>query len=308
MREGDIYSAYFTVRNGAERPLKTTIKASVSGLPDPAPQTVTLAAGEAKELAFPVNIPYGMDQLTWEVSANEEGGAARDQMKVTQVVIEAVPVRTVQATLLQLDKPVSIDTQIPADALPGRGGIGLKLQARLGGVQPGVSEYMSHYPWTCLEQQVSVAIALQDKPRWNSIAARLPLYLDRDGLAKYWTDLANGSDTLTAYLLSIAQEADFDIAPETRARMLQGLANFIEGRVVRGSVLNTADLAVRKIAAMEALSRYQEVAFKPEWLDSFSHTPDLWPTTTLLDWMAIHQRIASLPDARNTTPGNTSPS
>ena len=80
-------------------------------------------------------------------------------------------------------------TQIPADAVPGRGGIGLKLQARLGNGLPGVREYMSRYPWSCLEQQASVAIALQDEAQWNQIAPRLPLYLDRDGLAKYWTDL-----------------------------------------------------------------------------------------------------------------------
>jgi alpha-2-macroglobulin len=296
MREGDDYVAYFTVRNGAQRPMKVSVKPAISGLPDPAPQTVALDAGEAKELSFPVDIPHGLNKLTWEVSAAEEGGEAIDRLKVSQTVIEAVPVRTFQATLLQLDKPVSMMTRIPADAVPGRGGMGISLQARLGDNLPGVTEYMSNYPWTCLEQQASISVALQDKGSWKKIASRLPLYLDGDGLAKYWTDLPEGSDTLTAYLLSIADEAGYEIETETRTRMMQGLASFIEGRIVRGSVLNTADLAVRKIAAMEALSRYPDAGFKAEWLDSFSHTPNLWPTTTLLDWIAIHQRIDSLPD------------
>lgn len=304
VREGDAYAAYTTVRNGSERAMKITVKAAISGLPEPAPQTVSLNAGEAKELAFPVVIPHGVSKLNWEISAVEEGadknGGAKDRIKLSQTVIEAVPVRTFQATLLQLDKPVSMATQIPADAVPGRGGIGVKLQAKLGDDLPGVTEYMSRYPWTCLEQQASVAVSLQDKTRWNSIAARLPLYLDRDGLAKYWTDLREGSDTLTAYLLSLSHEAGYEIPGETRMRMMQGLINFIEGRVVRLSVMNTADLAVRKIAAMEALSRHldtgPDAGFKTEWLDSFSHTPNLWPSTTLLDWIAIHQRIASLPE------------
>lgn len=304
VREGDSYVAYITVRNGAERAMKTTVKTSISHVPDPAPQTVSLNAGEAKELAFPVTIPYGISKLDWEISATEEGtdknGGAKDRMKLSQTVIEAVPVRTFQATLMQLDKPVSMMTQIPADAVPGRGGIGIKLQARLGDDLPGITEYMSRYPWTCLEQQTSVAVSLQDEARWKGIAARLPLYLDGDGLAKYWTDLREGSDTLTAYLLSITDEAGYEIPAETAARMLQGLANFVEGRVVRGSVLNTADLAVRKIAAMEALSRYQNLdgapSFSANWLDSFSHTPNLWPTTTLLDWIAIHQRVTNLPE------------
>lgn len=296
VREGDAYTAYFTVRNGSERAIRANVKPVVSGIADPAPQTVSLNAGEAKELVFPVNIPYGVNRLNWEISAAEEKGEAKDRMKILQTVIEAIPVRTFQATLLQLDKPVSMSTQIPADALPGLGGIGVKLQARLGGDLPGVTEYMSRYPWTCLEQQASVAVSLQDESRWDNLAARLPLYLDRDGLAKYWTDLREGSDTLTAYLLSIAHESGYIIPDETRARLMQGLVNFIEGRVVRGSVLSTADLAVRKIAAMEALSRYPGVEFKPQWLDSFSHTPNLWPTTTLLDWIAIHERVNALPD------------
>lgn len=300
VREGDAYVAYATVRNGSDRAIKATVKAAVSGMPDPAEHAVSLNAGESKELGFPISIPYGVNRLAWEFSAEKTGaektGGARDRMKLTQTVIEAVPVRTFQATLMQLDKPVSMATQIPADAISGRGGIGVKLQARLGDDLPGVMEYMSRYPWTCLEQQASVAVSLQDEARWNSIAERLPLYLDSDGLTKYWTDMREGSDTLTAYLLSLSNEAGYEIGPETRARMLNGLAGLVEGRVVRGSVLNTADLAVRKIAAMEALSRYPDSGFKSEWLDSFSHTPNLWPTTTLLDWIAVHERINTLPD------------
>lgn len=297
VRAGDSYSAYITVRNGSEHAMTVQVDAKVSGIPDPKAQSVSLNAGEARELSFPVQVPSGVDKLVWDVSAHEAGkGEAIDRFKLTQRVIEAVPVRTYQATLAQLDQSLSMMTKMPDDAVPGRGGIGVKFQAKLGSDLPGVVEYMSHYPWSCLEQQTSRAIALQDETWWNNIATSLPLYLDRDGLAKYWTDMREGSDTLTAYVLSIADEAGYTIPDSTRARMIKGLADFVEGRVVRGSVLNTADLAVRKIAAMEALSRYAEANFQSAWLDSFEHNPNLWPTTTLLDWIAIHERIASLPD------------
>lgn len=296
VREGDAYSAYVTVRNGAERAMKITVTPAIKGLPAPAPQTILLKAGEAKELAFAAKAPYGASKLAWDIAAREEGGEAADRFRISQSVIEAVPVRTFQATLVRVDQPVSMMTKIPEDAVPGRGGIAVKLQAKLGNGLPGVVEYMSRYPWTCLEQQASVAVSLQDEARWNGIASRLPLYLDRDGLAKYWTELHFGSDTLTAYLLSVAHEAGYAIPDDTLARMKQGLEGFIEGRVVRGSPLNTADLAMRKLAAMEALSRYPDVAFKPEWLDSFNHTPNLWPTASLLDWIAIHERVSSLPE------------
>ena len=131
VREGDVLSAYFTVRDSAERPMKVEVKPAIAGLPDPAPQTVELSPGQAKEIAFPLSVPLGIHQLNWQLTAKEIGGDAIDRMKLTQSVIEAVPVRTFEATLLQLDKPLSMATEIPADAVPGRGGVGLKLQARL---------------------------------------------------------------------------------------------------------------------------------------------------------------------------------
>ena len=47
--------------------------------------------------------------------------------------------------------------------------------------------------------------------------ASLPGYLDRDGFAKYFPGMRYGSDTLTAYLLTIANEAGWEI-PADRAR------------------------------------------------------------------------------------------
>jgi len=43
-----------------------------------------------------------------------------------------------------------------------------------------------------------------------------PPYLDRDGLAKYFPGMSSGSDSLTAYLLSIAGEAGREIPGDAR--------------------------------------------------------------------------------------------
>ena len=50
----------------------------------------------------------------------------------------------------------------------------------------GVREYFARYPYTCLEQRASKAIGLGDDALWNAVAASLPNYLDRDGLARYF--------------------------------------------------------------------------------------------------------------------------
>ena len=74
--------------------------------------------------------------------------------------------------------------------------------------------------------------------------------------ATFPIDWLPGSDALTAYLVQIADDAGREWPEESLARMLSGLEAFATGRIVRGSALPTADLTVRKLAAIEALSRH----------------------------------------------------
>ncbi|MEW6677530.1 MAG: MG2 domain-containing protein [Pseudomonadota bacterium] len=300
VREGDRLKTYFTLRNTTDQALTVDISPQLNGKPL-AGLTETLAPGQGKELSLPVDVPVGADRLEWDISAQaRENPAARDRLKIRQTVKEAVPVRTLQATLAQLDGTLAVPVKAPADALPGRGGVGVRLQPKLAGNLAGVQDYMADYPWTCLEQQASKAVALQDDGRWQSIANALPAYLDRDGLAKYWPNLDLGSDTLTAYLLSIADAAGRPLPDGARNRMLDGLMNFATGRLARNSELATADLAVRKLAALAALARHAdtqpEYTVRAEWLESFNLTPNLWPTSALLDWIDILARTPDLPD------------
>ncbi|MDR3394744.1 MAG: MG2 domain-containing protein [Parasulfuritortus sp.] len=295
VREGDRLKVYFTLRNTSDHAMDVDVAPRLNGQAQPV-RSEHLAAGEGREIGLPVDVPFNVSRLDWDVEAKEHGGMAHDRLKVSEQVKEAVPVRTFQATLLQLGKAIDVPIQRPADAVPGRGGIGLKFQASLAGDLAGVQEYMNYYPWTCLEQQTSKAIARDDESAWDSIAASLPAYLDGDGLAKYWPDMREGSDTLTAYLLSVSAEAGYEIPEASRTRMIQGLQGFIEGHVLRDSALRTADLAVRKLAAIEALSRYSEVQVQPAWLQSFNLTPNLWPTSAVIDWIDILDRVQSLPE------------
>ncbi len=253
-------------------------------------QTATLAAGQAQELGWNYQVPVGVKELQWELSA--KAGEAVDRLRVKQKVSYAVPLRTYQATLLQIDKAQTMTVQTPADALPGRGGVRTVLSAKLGGDLPGVREYMEAYPYTCFEQRTSRAIALGDAALWRATVANLPAYLDGDGLLKYFPLMEQGSDSLTAYVLSATAEAGYAIPEQARNRMEEGLANFVQGRVVRYSALPTADLAVRKVAALEALSRSGKVA--PDALESFAIEPTLWPTSAVIDWYLVLQRTPAL--------------
>jgi alpha-2-macroglobulin len=213
---------------------------------------------------------------------------------------------------MQLDRTVALPVAPPASAVATvqgvlRGGIDVGLRPRLGDGLPGVQEYFRRYAWSCIEQQASVAIGLRDTERWRGIASRLPLYLDEDGLVNYFPPAsgwrATGSDTLTAYLLSASHEAsrlghDFAIPDDTRARMERGLIGFVEGRVKRDfwvpAFLRNGDLDVRKLAALEALSRSGKL--RPKLLDSIQLLPNQWPTGAVIDWLLILERGKDIPE------------
>jgi uncharacterized protein YfaS (alpha-2-macroglobulin family) len=334
VRESDHFRASFTVRNASERRMQVQLTARFAvtgkGLAPLEPRQLELAPGEARDVAWDVTAPIDATKLDWRVEAVEgsaaassglaakgqpaaalsdssqpsppqardeppgASGAARDAIKVSQLVLAAIPERTYQATMLQLESPLAISVQRPSDAIPGRGGVKVRMQAKLAGDLPGVDEYLSRYPYSCFEQQASVAVGLRNRLAWNALMSVLPEYLDRDGMVKYWPLLRLGSDALTAYVLSVADEAGWEIPDDSRRRMEAALVGFVEGRLVRDSDLQTADLTIRKVAALEALSRRSET-IDAKWLDSIAIEPNLWPTSTAIDWYLVLKRSPKLP-------------
>ncbi len=302
VREGDRFTATFTVRNTGQRTVPVEVSAQVSPALAPAsasslaPRTVKVPPGEAREVVWEVQVPVGTASLSWEVLARQTDGGARDAMRIVEEVIPAHPVRTYQATIAQLLQPLKMPVERPRAALPGRGGLEVALRAKLGEGLDGVREYMARYRYTCLEQNLSRAVALRDRRLWDRWMARLPAYMDGDGLLKYFpAEALPGEDALTAYVLSLADAAAWPVPEVHRQAMVQGLTRFVEGRIVRGSALPTADLSVRKLAAVAALARHQ--AARPAFLDSIAIEPDLWPTSALIDWLGILRRMPELPRA-----------
>lgn len=299
VRSGDRYRATFTVRNAGDGPLEADLRAAVTVDDAPAlampERRVTLAAGAAQEVAWDYAAPASAGRLRWTVDASTGTADAKDRVTVTQRVLPAVPVRTMQATLTQLRAPLALPVERPADALPALGGIEIGLSPRLVDSLDGVRRHMTAYPYRCLEQRASRAVALQDQREWDSLMAELPAHLDGDGLAKYFAAPGPGSEVLSSYLLALAAEAEWAIPEAARQRLRNGLVGFIEGRISRDSPLRTADLVLRKLAAIEALGRYPE-GIDNGWLDSLDLTPALWPTSGVIDYVDILRRHDSLPD------------
>lgn len=303
VREGDQFKAGFNVRNATDHPVDVVLNAKVSqfqrgGVATPMafdPISTQLLPGEAKELAWDVTVPTNSQSMQWSVIANGQDGIVLDKMKVKQQVVAVHPVRVYQATLSQIDRPLEMSVAMPEGSLPGRGGIEVAVRGKLGDALVGVKEYMSAYPYTCMEQQASRAVALRDQSLWQIAMNRLPTYLDNDGLTKYFPcDCGKGSDVLTSYLLTIANEARWSVPDDALQRMKSGLTKFVAGNIMRDSSWPNPDLAIRKLGAIEALSRY--AAAKPEMLTSLTIDPNLWPTSAVLDWLSILKRLGGIPN------------
>ncbi|AXF00241.1 alpha-2-macroglobulin family protein [Paraburkholderia hospita] len=312
VREGDQFRAQFTLRNTTTRAMKVVVTPNVPGL-SLQTQTVDIAADSAREVAWTVSPPDGLSEanpaaLTWNVSAAEQGAShATDALKVTQRVTAAVPITVQQATLTQVDGSFSLPIAAPPNATTTqagalRGGIAVSLQSKLSDGMPGVRRWFERYPYSCLEQQTSVALGLRDPTRWQGVLARMPVYLDKDGLANYFPpgdDNGNtGSTTLTAYLLSVTDEAAkldprFALPDDLRAKLEGGLVNFVEGKLERNFWAPRKDLDLRKLTALEALSRHG--AARASMLGSIEIAPNQWPTSAVLDYYAVLSRVKDIP-------------
>ncbi len=291
-RTGDSFAAEFTIRNASDRPFEANLSGAVEGLTtQPPAQEISLGPGDGKTVSWNIVVPDKTSMLRYRVDAVVPRGPS-DHLAVSQQVIAAVPVRTWQATLVQLDKPVSQPVAIPADAIAGQGGVAVRLSPSLTAGLGGIEAWMRAYPYVCMEQRVSRAVALKDPALWKGIVADLPSYTDADGLLKYFPSMTEGSDVLTSYVLAIANEAGLTLPADPQASMVAALTDFIAGKLTRNEPFAVVDLPLRKLAAIEALSRYGKVT--PAMLSSLRIEPNLWPDSAVIDWMSTLERTPAL--------------
>lgn len=325
MREGDRLDALLTVRNTTPRPMSLDVRlrglavAQPGGTAPPViappPQSVQVAAGAAAELRFPIEVPPEVAAIDWEAVAEETGAAparASDRVRRRVPVAAAVPLRVQQATLAPLtaDSALAVPVAPPPGALMSgsvaRGGVQVALRPRLADGLPGLVRWFEAYPYSCLEQRASRALALDDRAGWEALVATLPAHLDADGLAAFFplgagegVGPGRGSDRLTAHLVSAAHEAGAAWPAEVLEPMLGGLLAFVEGRLERRGFAPPAsrglDRDVRRLAALEALSRHGRA--EARHLGTLRADLAAWPTAALLDWLAVLRRVPGVPDA-----------
>lgn len=315
VREGDRYLASVIVRNSTEQERVLEVKAvrEISGRSMSLPtQTLRLPAKGSgsvswQEVAPALEWPAESAAAGWRFEASD--GVVTDRMEVTQRIEPSLPTTTVQASLrgLQAGESMQVPVAAPSAALrdpSGRafGGIALDVSASLLGGLEGVREWWREYPYTCLEQSASQALALDDPERWKAVVARLATHMDDHGLLRYFPGTAPGSEVLTAYLVSVSAEARaqgkaFALPDEALRRMLDGLQAFAEGRLKRRAPGAGDELDSRRLMAMEALARHGRVS--PALLASVDARPEAWPTPTVVDWLSVWLRMPAQPERQH---------
>ncbi len=307
VREGDRYTATVLARNATAAAMRVSL-GGAAGTAPLANRIVDIAAGNAVTVAWDVAAP-AEGRIAWNIAARATSGAT-DAVRVVQTVAPAVPVETLQATLVQVAPQATFPVALPAGALPGRGGVDVALSRSLGGSLPGVKAYMAAYPYDCIEQRLSVAVATGDRAKWDASVALLPAYLDRDGLVRFFpADWIAGDNSLTAYLLRLSADSGWPLPDDVRAKMIAGLTGFVGGRVARphdnmivvekgkgivGTASFSGEGASRRLAAVAALMTAG--AATPAMVEPLSVAPDAWPTATLIDWLTV-LRLPGIADA-----------
>ena len=296
VRQGDHYDAEFTVRNMLPKALavQARLEMAFDGLPqahDQAAgyqviQSLQLAPQGSQVVRYPVQVPQQATANHIQLTLTDTQGRRLDALRITQQVAAPYPVRTWQQTLVRVQHRSAIPVAPVADAVPGTVALQASVSSTLVGSLDGVRRAMRAYPYSCLEQQVSKAVVL-DQPQ--TVLSRLADYQDGDGLLRFWSCDCRGSDVLTSYVLTMAHEAGWTLPALVKQRALQGLRAFVEGRLQRRSVFAAADERLRQLAALAALARYGEA--NAAMLDALLIDPALLPASGLLDWLDVNNRL-----------------
>ena len=296
VREKDSFQALLTLRNGTARAMSVAVTAKAGDKALEARQ-VKLEPEGAAELVWTAQAPEGVASMVWEFEAKEEvsglTSSAKDRLKITQQIAPAVPVTVQQATFTRIEGKYEVPATPPAGALPGKGGLEIGLSPKLSTPPPGLKRYFEEYPFSCLEQKVSVAVGLRDEKRWQALIGELPALLDGNGLARYFPGEGPGSVPLTAYLLDMASLSGFALPEDAKTRLLQGLNAFVEARIKPKTWSPYDDLLMRKLLALEALTRQGQVPTRAA--AALDVDPMRLPTAALLDWYLVVKRLPELP-------------
>ena len=291
-REGDRIMIPYTFRNTTKKEMLITahLTRPTDGT-DLGRLEFKLEPGKSQEMTWLAETPLDFEKVDYLLESYVEDKLA-DRLKTEQEIQSVHPVRTIQGTFTQLVEKTEIPVKLPQDALGLRGGLKVRLDRSIAGSLDGVRDYMRRYPWNCFEQQSSRYVSTGDREAWQELMEKMPSYLDRQGFLKYFPTMQYGSDILSAYILNLSLDLGWEIPKQQREKLLRAMTQFAEGRAAPNGPFAGEYALLRKLSAIDVLSRYGRA--RASMLDSLSFEPIDLPTSALLDWFSILRRVEGI--------------
>ncbi len=246
---GDRFDASVIVHNetGAEREITIGVRAAGLSVQGEAIVRQRLAAGEAREVSFPVVADTAKGTARVQFAAMTEG--ANDAVETELPLIEPATSEAFATYGSLTGDAVRYPLQVPEDAIGRFGGLELSLSSTaLTDLSDGV-DYLLDYPYECAEQlasrligaaSLSVALAGRDDERAavmrrvaTTAVAQLQALRRYDGSFNLWPgDQRDGQwrITTTAWVGLALHEASL-AQVEVPARMREGAAQFLSERL-----------------------------------------------------------------------------
>ena len=284
-REKDRFRGEFVIKSTTDREKILKAKGYVSFTKDGkevrrltlADTDVSLKKGGNEIIGFDIEVPEGVNNADYVLDLFE-GNSKIDSIKVSQKIVEAYLSRVVQSTFFRLKGSYKNIFKMEADRLVGR----LKVAVMRDINEMGNSlKLYKGFTLACLEQKVSYSIVANDYEYFKSLMNEIELYIDENGLLKYYPTSKEGSVMLTAYIMEITRLNGFQLPESVIDRCVDGLSKFILGRINRKNVYTYTTSKIERLFALSAINSY--IKNGPELLKGLDPKVSELPLSSIVD-------------------------
>lgn len=266
LRSNDTFDLVYTLRNSTQKAVDLETRATVERPNGStialAPQELTLNAGESRAITWKNTALSNEGNNFIQVTALHQGNIV-DEMRSPLPVLPTTPQQVTEGSFFQLKSKLRKELKASSQAVPGKGELEVLFSEGFQGILQGVNQHMNNYPYSCLEQKISKAIATDNEALWKDITNNFAGYVSSTGLLKYFPSQSDGSLILSAYVLSVAHAAQKELPQPQIDKVIESLERFLEGKLHTQSTafFHPRESEVVKIDVLEALARYGRANF-----------------------------------------------
>lgn len=292
-RKGDSYFARFSIRNTTKNSVNLKAQLKVNKVTQPE-QTLSLAAGVSSEVSWPITATEEGSQVFELTVTDTQTNKVADSLKVTQPVEPLWPMRTFGSTLKQstqlsvevMQTPDSTKAITQVNALPS-----------LASELPGIKKFWELYPHSCFEQKLSRAISLNSKKDFDELMKVSELYLDANGLVKFYPQSTEGSVFLTNYVLQLTAIRKWKLNDNFQTRTLEAMDAFYDGRLHSYERFNQEYLRLLRFDVLDTLSLY-DLSSASKFASLDHRQIELIPTNYLAHFISILLHTKDIPNGK----------